>query len=300
VGVGFFHQPDKEIVRFAVPPSLAFPASEIQALEAREGAAPVMRLNFLGLTGPLGILPIYYTELVAERVQNRDRTLADFVDLFHHRLISLFYRAWQKYRFQVSYERTGEDELSPYLFDLIGLGTNGLQDRQELSDSSLLHYSGLLSQQPRSACALEKIVSDYFGVPASVEQFLGGWYRLSEDSQCILDDLETDSQQMGFGAIVGDEIWDPQARVRIVLGPLSLREYLEFLPSGTAFPPLRGLIRFFAGDELDVEVQLILRRDEVPSCELGAAGDAAPQLGWLSWGKTQAMNRNPGETVLQL
>jgi type VI secretion system protein ImpH len=133
-----------------------------------------------------------------------------------------------------------------------------------------------------------------------VEQFLGAWYRLDSDAQCTLDDTEFESQQMSFGAIVGDEIWDPQARVRIVLGPLSLDRYLDFLPSGSAFEPLRALVRFFGGDELDFEVQLVLRRDDVPACELGSVSKAAPQLGWLTWGKTGEMSRDPAETILQL
>jgi type VI secretion system protein ImpH len=300
IDVGFFGSPRKEIVRFGVVPSLAFPASEIFSLEEREGAPPLMRINFMGLVGPLGVLPIYYTEMVAELVRNKDTVLRDFLDVFHHRLISFFYRAWQKYRYLVGYERADGGAFSGYLLDLIGLGADGLQNRQEVPDLALLHYAGLLAQQPHSAAALEQIVADYFDVPVQVSQFLGAWYRLSEDSQCHLDDTELDSQQMGFGAIVGDEIWDPQARVRVTLGPLPLRQYLDFLPSGSAFRPLRTLIRFIGGDELDFEVQLILRREDVPACELGGSGDTAPQLGWLSWGKTEQMDRDPGETVLQL
>lgn len=299
-GIGMFSQPGSELVRLGVPATLGFPASEIQSLEQTAAGAPLMRVNFFGAVGALGVLPIYYTELVAERLQNRDSTLRDFLDLFQHRLLSLFYRAWRKYRFQIAFEQEGTDLLSQYLLDLIGLGTKGLPGRQQVPDRSLLFYAGLLAQQPRSASALEQILWDYFGVPATVEQFLGAWRRLEPDAQCELDEAETDSQQMGLGAVVGDEIWDPHARVRIALGPLPLQRYLAFLPSGSLFEPLRALVRFFAGDELDFEVQLILRREEVPACELGSAGETAPQLGWLTWGKTQAMDRDPAETVLQL
>jgi len=133
-----------------------------------------------------------------------------------------------------------------------------------------------------------------------VEQFLGAWYRLEPDSQCNLDDAAEDSQMLGFGAVVGDEIWDPQSRLRVVIGPLSLKRYLDFLPTGTAYPLLRSLIRFFAGDEFDFEAQLILRREDVPGCELGSGGDSAPRLGWVSWSSTRPMNYSPSQTVLQL
>ncbi|HEX4808051.1 MAG TPA: type VI secretion system baseplate subunit TssG [Bryobacteraceae bacterium] len=299
-GVGLFRSPSGEVARFGVNASLSFPASEIQEIEKQEDGPPLFRVNFMGLVGPLGILPIYYTELVANRTWLRDRAVRDFLDLFHHRVISLFYRAWQKYRFIVAFEQGENDRLSEYLLDVIGLGTPQLANRQPISDQSLLYYAGLIGQQPRSAEALKLMLHDYFGVPVRIEQFLGAWYRLDWDSQCNLDDDMLDSQQLGFGVVVGDEIWDPQSRIRVVMGPLPLREYLDFLPSGTAFAPLRSLVRFFAGDEFDVEAQLILRREDVPGCQLGGSGESAPQLGWVSWSKSKMMDRDVSETILQL
>ena len=299
-GIGLFQPPRSEVARFGVVPTLVFPASEVHELEQRENAPPMMRVNFMGLIGPLGLLPLYYTELVENRANVRDRTLRDFLDIFHHRIISLFYRAWEKHRFPVGYELNGDDSFTQYLLDIIGLGTAGLRHRQKISDQSLLFYAGLLAQQPRSAEALKLILRDYFGVPVEIEQFLGAWYRLDEESQCNLDDYSFDSQQLGFGAVVGDEIWDPQSRIRVVLGPLPLKRYLDFLPSGSAFLPLRDMVQFFAGDEFDFEVQLILKAGEVPPCELGALGETSPQLGWVSWAKTRSMEYNPSQTILQL
>jgi type VI secretion system protein ImpH len=312
--VGFFQSPQAETVRFGVRPSLSFPPSELYSLGEQEEWAkktavpgpPVMRVNFMGLIGPSGQLPLYYTELVAERAQARDRTLRDFLDIFQHRAISLFYRAWEKYRFAVPYERGEDDNFSSYLLSVVGLGLPSLQDRQligdtgQIGDSEYLYYGGILAQHPRSAEGLELMLQDYFGVPVKVDQFLGAWYRLDKDAQCNLDDGEKDSQQLGFGTIVGDEIWDPQSHARIVMGPLTLAQYSDFLPTGTAFKPLRTMVRFYAGDELDFEVQLILRKEETPPCELGGADGPAPQLGWLSWAKTAPMKANPDQTVMQL
>ena len=298
--IGFFQPPASEVVRFGVRPSLSFPASEVHELQSLEKGPPLMRVNFMGTVGPLGILPLYYTELVAERLKERDRTLRDFLDIFHHRVISLFYRAWVKHHFPVQYESGAGDSFSYYLSGIIGLGTPGLEARQQTSDESLRYYAGLFAQQPRSAEALKLTLRDFFGVPVDVEQFLGAWYRLESDSQCNLDDTAEDYQMLGFGTIVGDEIWDPQSRIRIVIGPLSLKRYLDFLPSGSAYPLLRSLVRFFAGDEFDFEAQLILRREEVPVCELGSGGDTAPQLGWVSWSFTRPMDYNPSQTILQL
>lgn len=296
--VGRFVSPSAEVARFAVNPSPAFPASQIQSLTMREDGTPVLSVNFMGLVGPLGLLPLYYTELVMERTRARDHALREFLDIFHHRMLSLFYAAWEKYRFSIAYERGERDRFSRHLLNLIGLGTPGLQERQEVADESLLFYGGLLASQPRSAAALEQILQDYFDVPAEIEQFVGAWYPMDPDAQCELD-RGGESAQLGFGAVVGSEIWDQQTRVRIRLGPLTLEQYRDFLPGGEAWKRLRALAKFFAGNEYDMELQLILRREDVPACAL-AGEEEGVQLGWTTWVKSKPFQRDPGETILNL
>jgi type VI secretion system protein ImpH len=298
--VGQFARPSEEVARFRVHPTLSFPASEIQSLSEQNNGQPSMTVNFMGLIGAVGALPTHYTDLVVGRVLARDLTLRDFFDIFHHRILSLFYQAWLKYRFQFRLERGEFDRFSHYLLDLIGLGTEGLRGRQALWDESLLYYAGLIAQQPRSATALRLLLSDYFQAPVEIEQFVGAWYRLDVDAQCRFEEGPPQSRQLGVGAVVGDEIWEPQARVRIVLGPLPLARYVDFLPSGTAFQPLRAITRLYSGDEIDFELQLVLDRREAPPCELGAEGEAAPLLGFLSWAKSKPMGRDPADTILQL
>jgi len=300
--VGRFTNPRDEVVRLGAHASLAFPASQIQSLEwVEEGSAtPKLRVNFMGLIGPQGILPHWYTTLILERLRGRDSTLAEFLDIFHHRLISFFYQAWEKYRFAIAYERGERDHFSHHLLDLIGLGTAGLQDRQKVDDDACLYFAGLLAQRPRSATALERVIGDYFEVPVRVEQMLGSWNRITQPDECWLGERATFSEQLGMGAIVGDEVWDQQARARICIGPLALEQYLDFLPDGSAYPALRAMARFFSGGEIDYEVELILDREEVPRCELGKLGDEAPRLGWLTWMRSSAMDRDPQETILKL
>ena len=298
--VGLFSQPRHEVARFGVENTLVFPASQIQSLTVREDGPPLMRLNFFGLSGPQGVLPLYYTQLVSERVRARDTAMRDFFDIFNHRAVSLFYQAWEKYRFTIEYERGGPDRFSHHLLDFVGLGTQGLQNRQRVADQSLMYYAGLLNQRPRSAAALKQLLEDYFDVPVQVEQFAGAWYRLTAEMQCCLERDPSDSERVAIGAVVGDEIWDEQSRVRIVLGPLALEQYLDFLPTGAAFEPLQALARFFSGDEFDFEVKLVLRREEVPPCELGREDAEAPLLGWVSWAKSAPMHRDPGDALLEL
>ncbi len=298
--VGSFVNPADEALRCGAHASISFPASEIQAIDWPEGKPPQMTVNFMGMTGPQGVLPLPYSTLIIERLRAGDTTLRDFLDLFNHRMISLFYQAWEKYRFTIAYERGERDRFSHHLLDLIGLGTRGLQDRQAVLDDSLLYYSGLLGQRPRSATALRQVLSDYFDVPVEVEQFAGTWYRIDPDTQCCLEEGNRYSEQLGMGAVVGDEVWAQESSVRIKLGPMTLSRYLDFLPNGTAYEPLRALTRFFSNDEFDFEAQLILKREEVPRCELGSEDETTPQLGWVTWMKSVPMGRDPGETILQL
>jgi len=298
--VGGFNNPASEVVRFAANPGVSFPASQIQSLERHGGGPPVMRVNFMGLDGPLGVLPRSYCELVNERMRARDTTLRDFLDLFNHRVLSLFYQAWEKFHFQIPYERGEKERFSHYVLALLGLQTPGLQNRQDVADGSLLFYGGLLSMHSRSATGLRQVLWDYFDVPVEIEQFVGAWYPVELESQCSLGENGGYSEQLGFGAVVGDETWDQQSRVRLQLGPLTLEQYLDFLPGHEGHRQLRALTRFYTGGESDVEVQLILRRQEVPACELKPRDGDGQQLGWTSWMKTAEFTHDAGETVLEL
>jgi type VI secretion system protein ImpH len=298
--VGRFHQPSTEVVRFSPHATLTFPASEIQALAWPEDSPAAMKVNFMGLTGPMGVLPLYYTELVMERLRARDTALSDFLDIFNHRAVSLFYQAWEKYRFPIALEQGADSRFTGLLLSMVGLGTPGLANRQAVKDNTLLYYAGLLSQQPRSAAGLEQLLADYFDVPVEVEQFVGAWRSLDRETQSRFEDSGDISEQLGGGAVIGDEVWDLQSRVRLKLGPLPLARYLDFLPTGTAYAPLGAITRFYSGDELDFEVQLILERQQVPACVLGAEGEQAPRLGWATWVKSVPIDRDPADAVLRL
>lgn len=298
--VGRYGNPDDEAVRFGATPATAFPASEVQAIESNGDGPPRLLVNFLGLTGPQGVLPLEYSELLADRVRQRDDALRDFLDMFNHRIVSLFFRAWERSHAQGGDSTAGEDRTSHHLLDLVGMGTPGLAEQLGLPPAALPFYVGLLALPTRPALALELLLQDYFGVPVEVEQFVGGWYPIDEASQCALGDETTASSQLGFGAVAGDEIWDLQARVRVRIGPLSRARYDTFLPTGRAYRELRALTHFFTGEQVDVEVQLVLARDEVPPVELGAAPQQATPLGWCTWLRSRPFTRDASDTILTL
>ena len=295
--VGHFSEPHTEVARFGANSDLAFPASEIHELEVSPKGPWKIVVNFIGLVGHLGVLPTHYSTLIRRRLKVRDRALRDFLDIFHHRVTSLFYRALERARFYVQYERREPDVVSTVLVELLGVAQPAALNAVAVSD--LLPYAGLLGPEPRSAMALEQLVEDWCEVPATIEQFVGGWFDLSDTAQCRVDhEARDETFRLGVGALVGEEIYNPQAKARIVLGPLSLERFADFLPSGDSYASLQELTRFFANDELEFELKLLLDPDAVPPVRLGA--DSSPPLGWGSWIRASDAAPAYAETVLPL
>lgn len=310
--VGRIGPPRAEAVRFRMHPSLSFAASDIYEVQRSTSGQPVMAVTFLGLFGHHGVLPDHYTELILEKerfARGEDRyAFRDWLDLFNHRLISLFYRAWEKYRFYVPYERGeyADRKVDPFtlsLLSLVGLAPEPVRGRlrvfspvQEagevrervlarVDDLALLHYSGFLSRRVRCAVSLEGMLRDYFGLPVAVEQFRGQWLRLGQGDQTALG---TANGEVGMTAMAGDRIWDVQSKIRLRVGPLRYAEFDSLLPDRTPVPGRKAffllchLTRLYVGAELDYDVQLILRAPDVPACQLSAK-PPGPRLGWNTW-----------------
>ena len=295
--VGRQASPSEEVVRFRTHLSLSFPPSAVQDLErAREGDGPArMTAAFMGLIGPLGVLPRHYTELMLERARRHDGTLRDFLDLFDHRIISFFYRAWEKYRFHVAFERAaksgGYDPFSLHLFDLIGMGTAGLRGRLEFGDEALLFYAGLLGQHPRSASAIASILNDYFAMPVTVAQFVGQWLEITQENRTRLG---VANNALGSSAVAGTRTWDQQAKFKLRVGPLEYSEFTHLLPGGDAYRPFVQLVRYCTGQECDFDVQLVLKAAEVPWCRLG---ETRARLGFSTWLKTSEFKRDADQVI---
>lgn len=289
--IGAEGRPGREWVRFRSWLSLSFPPSEVMRVRKNddEGKPPVMTVGFLGLTGPLGVLPTAYTEFLMARRREKDFTSAEFFDLFNHRILSLLYRAWAKYRPALARESGGPegDTLARCLFPLMGLGTPALQDRHDFSDDALLRYAGLFSQRRRPAAMLERLLTDHFGFPVEVIQFLGRWLTLDPADRST---LTPDGPHNGLGTslMVGGRSWDVQGTFRLRLGPLTLKQFLALSPDGDDFRALAQMTRLYVDAELDFDVQLVLKAEEVPSCQVGGPSVGA-QVGRTAWLKNLPM-----------
>jgi type VI secretion system protein ImpH len=297
--VGRLARPADEAARFRAWVSLAFPPSEVMALaEAPEpGAPPALTVAFLGLTGPSAPLPEPYAELILDRLARGDRTLAAFLDVFHHRMISFFYRAWEKHRPAIAHERDGNDPLAGYLLSLIGLGIPPLQGRLARPDATLLPYAGMLSQRHRPAVMLRALLADTFGVPVAVEPFVGRWLTLEAADRTRLGTGGAHNR-LGASVVVGRRSWDEQGRFRLRVGPLSLEAFRAFLPGGSALRDLAERTRLFVGPEFDFEIQLVLRAAEAPPCRLTADRREAVQLGRTAWVRSRPLARDPADLRL--
>jgi type VI secretion system protein ImpH len=302
--VGYGALPAEEMVRFTTRIALSFPPSSICEVTPPDGTDKPAEMNvaFMGLAGLIGVLPRHYTEMILERMRQKDFTLRDFLDLFNHRFISLFYRAWEKYRFPIAYERAvaGGDRYDPVslnIFHLFGMGPRGLRERLDVPGETLLYYSGLIAQQPHSAMALEALLGDYFEVSVKTQQFVGQWLPLAVDQRARLT-AQGNRQSLKAGAVLGACFWDQQAKFRLRLGPMKFGKFKNFFPNGQALKQLVQLVRLFNGQQLDFDLQLVLEAAEVPGCRLGRPGSDAVQLGWSTWLKTKEFSYHPDDAVI--
>jgi len=274
-------EPEKEPVRFSVKPGFAFPASDISGLkkDPKESLAH-MEVAFMGLVGPSGLLPNWYNELAVERQRNKDNTLVDFLNIFHHRLISLFYLAWKKQRFPENYQPGAADRLSRYLLSFAGLGTSGMVGLLGLPRESLTFYSGLLSLPVASAASIEAAIEYFSGAPTRVDQFVERDVPL-EKEDCTR--LGATNATLGSDVVCGTSVKECQTKFRVNLGPVGYRDYQRFMPLGDLLLPVFSLIRYMVGIEFEFEIRVFLKKEDVPGCVLGQKGPGRTFLGWTTW-----------------
>ena len=282
-------------VRLGQNPSLAFAPSTIESFRPGDAQHPPrMSVNFLGLFGPQGPLPLHVSEFARERLRMaRDPAMVAFLDVFHHRALSLFYRAWAVNQKAVSMDRPAQSRFAKYLGTFFGIGVEALRDRDAVPDHAKLHYSGRLACQTRNAEGLEAIVRDFFGLPARVLTFVGQWLELPESSQCQLG-ASPETGLLGMTAIAGSRFWECQMKFRIRLGPMGLNDLVRLLPVGDAFARLRCWVLNYCGHEFFWDVQMVLKKEEVPATQLGAGG----LLGWTTWLKSQPSVEDAEDLVI--
>jgi type VI secretion system protein ImpH len=293
--LGHARRPADEPVRLGQEPSAAFAPASLARFIRRGARSPRLSVLFFGLFGPSGPLPLHLTEYAHERARNhRDPTFARFADLFHHRLLALFFRAWADAEPAVSFDRPQDDHFGRQLAALVGLGLPSLRERDAIPDLAKLHNASLLVAHSRPAAALAGLLESFFRVPATIEEFVGRWISLPEDQRCRLGASRANGC-LGESLTVGDRVWDCQQKFRIAFGPLTWADYQRMLPGREGLERLTALVRGAVGDELLWEVVLVLRPDEAAPLQL----DGSARLGWTSWLSAPPAGREARDMVME-
>lgn len=270
-------RPQEESFRIGQRPTMAFPPREISSVEVRDGKLDI-RLFGLGLWGPQGPLPLHMTELAYSRSEgHQDHTLAAFADLFHHRALSQFYRAWASSQATTALDRGEDGDFSFYVSSLMGIDPAEVQ-RSPLAPHARFSAVAHLVRESRNPEGLAATLSNYFGVPFAVDEYVTHWIPLASSEHAYLG-KPSPAAIMGEGAILGEMIPDRQHKFRLVVGPLDLDQYLRLTPHGDDLPTLVEWVRAFVGHEYDWEVKLLVKPHTAPP----ARADASQRLGYSTW-----------------
>ena len=273
-----------ERVRLRADTSLIFAAGDVAELantKYPDGTDRVRVTNsFMGLYGSVSPLPTHYPEKIAlNDYQGGPQPVREFLDVFHHRLLSLMYRAWTKYRFAVMYRSKGTDPFTRRMFCAVGV--DGMKDSETALDRFLyLRYAPLLASKSRSARGLQVVLKDLFGkMGVNIEQFVGHWTLIEKPNR---NKLGVMNHQLGESLTIGRYVYDGTGRFNIVLGPLEYDEYLSFLPGGSRRPMLRAVVGTFTRGQQDAMLELHVKTEAAPRFQLGSARSATlKRTAWL-------------------
>ncbi|MNJ16602.1 hypothetical protein D3C77_108660 [compost metagenome] len=245
--------------------SMAFEPGMLRNLELREGHAPRLAVTFFGMTGVNGPMPLAFSEEVVSRQTNHDDyVLTHFIDIFHHRLLTLLYRAWATARPVVSADRPQDNRFADYV--------------QAFSPRSEAYYASLYVDQRRSAGGLVALLRDYLGVTVEVRQWQGRWTALGPDAHLQLS-KQCAGAQLGMASLLGKRSWNVQHSIRLVLGPLSLGDWRRLLPGTPLINGAMRLVNDYVGAGMEWDVLLRLAPTQTSAVRLN---DSA-RLGLSSW-----------------
>jgi type VI secretion system protein ImpH len=290
--VGWSDRLEEDYLRFCQIPSLAFAPSSIESV-AQIGPVIRMYVNFLGMFGPNGPLPQQLTDFARDRLRNaHDPTLVRFMDIFHHRMLSFFYRAWASNEKSVDFDRTDDARYADYFGSFFGIGTPSLQDRDSVPDWTKIHFAGRLSAQTRNAEGLEAILADFFRIPTEIREFEGYWMKIPQENRCRLGE-SPETGSLGINAIAGERKYEVQLKFRIRMGPMELIDLQRLLPIGPSFRCVKDWVLNYVNQEFYWDLQCVVKASAVPVISLGQGA----ALGWTTWLKSKPFTRDPDDAI---
>ena len=318
--VGHDISPLEESVKFSAYQSLKFASSEIanispltatkdkNSLNQAETAQAEMQVSFMGLTGQSSVLPVHFTELEIVRVRDKDFALKQFYDLFNHRAISFFYRAWEKYRLPMSYERSklqGQNHCDPVtanLQSLVGIAGGALQRQLQIDAEDMLYYAGFFATPNRSASALSAALTEILDVPVVVNQFKGEWMSLLEEDRMRLSvfPLKGQNNCLGVDTVIGSEVFTVEGKFQLEIGPLNCKQFESLQPGSKGQEALKRFTRLFVGDSFQFELKYVLKNDAITAWELDDSKHSIPRLGLNTWLLPEDLNDAVREIIIDV
>ncbi len=259
-------------------PSMAFaPATVCKFIPGYKAQDQLYNWAY-GVFGPNGPMPLHITEYAREReIHHNDDTFSRFADIFHHRMISLLYRAWANTQPTIAMDRPGSNVFDQYVGAVAGI----FVDEERVGDATLppkLFRAGLYKQETRSADGLETLLSDYFGISLQVNQYSGGWLAIRKTDRFVLG-RHGFANRLGENSCLGEKVYDCQHKFEIESGILSFQQFSRLLPNTDAFRLFYELVTDYIGIAFEWDLKLRLSKPEVPQWSLGQEG----QLGWTLW-----------------
>jgi type VI secretion system protein ImpH len=279
-------------IHFSVPPS------DLLAVDLSTDHHYTVTVNFLGLAGEVGPLPRGYTEWIVQQETSSFKPLSDFLDIFNHRLLALFFQMQLKHRLLPPFQDQHPPAAQHLLFALAGQTLLGKAQDQPppetpLPQHAFLKYAAHFWRQPHSATALECLLRDFFQLGVQVEEFVGDWFPLRKQDHTHLGRPGA-SQILGQGATLGDRIWLQGEKIRLHLSDLSFDLFQSLLPGGALNRQMSYFVRHYLKTERKLfDFSLALSHDAIPRLGLGNTHD---RLGWLSWMALESLKE--GQAVI--
>lgn len=289
-------------LRFTSEIGLEFKATDIEKILAQKSDKDQilsfeLSVNFMSFLGSQGVLPIPFTEMSLQKIRQKDRGFVDFLNIFINRTLLLFYQAWKKQHAFLGYERdflSGRINIQQQLFENLMGCTSSLQSTTDIYPA-LLFNTAHFAKRSRNSITLQQILSAYFQVPSKVLTFQGEWLNLPEED-CSRLSASSNFNRLGIETHLGKRIYFCQHRIRIQLGPLTYLQWQRFLPKhANTLKKIFRLIQSYIELHLTFDVQLILKKEDIPCFQLGNNNF---HLGWNSWLYTNKFTQDSFDVIL--
>lgn len=280
--IGRSKLPADNIVDLAQEPSMGFADSTLSSLEFRYNR-PQLRGYWLGLTGPMGALPIHLTEFAYyERKYAKSRPFGDWLDVISGRMLQLYYRAWAESQPAASADRPGDDRFAFWLGAVSG-ALDGASKDSAFFDRARTHYAALFSGS-RSAIALQDGLSHLLGQPVRVVEYIPKWRNFEPEDR---SSLGQSFASLGNDAVLGRKVYSAADAFRVIIRANDLDAYRSLLPGGDRFAVAAEAIEAFKPTHLEWDITVELDSADAPPAKL----DGFSRLGWMAWVKRPGPER---------